>query len=342
MRIAIIADACDPPTNGVIRTLRTLKSCLTDMGHTVTLITPPGFVTLPCPSQPDIRLAVAPMRRLRALIDDFAPEAVHIATEGPLGLAARRLCLQRGWPFTTMFTSKFAETIHARLRIPLRWTWGALRWFHARSACVMVSTPSLRDELAARGFENIGICARGVDTALFHPGRAIDLPYPRPIWLYVGRVAPEKSVEDFLGLDLPGTKLVVGDGPARQRLERDFPDAVFAGTQRGRTLAGYFAASDVFVFPSRTDTFGLVILEAMACGLPVAAYPVTGPRDIIADSGVGCLDADLGRAARGALGLSRAACRAHAEGYSWTDCARAFVGNLHLIGPAAQQRTRST
>jgi glycosyltransferase involved in cell wall biosynthesis len=324
MRIAIVADACDPPTNGVSRTLTMLSACLERQGHEVRLISPPGFLTLPCPSQPDIRLAVAPGRRLARLLDAFAPEAVHIATEGPLGLAARRLCLRRGWPFTTMFTSKFAETIHARLRVPVGWTWALLRWFHAPSSAVMVSTGTLRADLARRGFRRLATCGRGVDTSLFRPRPDARLPHPRPIWLYVGRVAPEKSVEDFLGLDLPGTKLVVGDGPALPGLRQRFPDAVFAGTRRGEELAWHYAASDVFVFPSRTDTFVLVVLEALASGLPVAAYPVTGPIDIIGDSGAGVLDEDLGRAARAALEVPRERCRALAETYSWERCAHQF------------------
>jgi glycosyltransferase involved in cell wall biosynthesis len=337
MRIAIIADACDPPTNGVIRTLRMLTACLRAMDHEVELVTPPGFATLPCPTQPDIRLAVAPGRRLAALIDRFGPDAVHIATEGPLGMAARRLCLRRRWPFTTMFTSKFAETVQARLGVPPSWIWSALRWFHAPSACVMVSTPSLQAELEDRGFGRVHICSRGVDTTLFRPRPEADLPYPRPIWLNVGRVAREKSIEDFLCLDLPGTKLVVGDGPDRKRLERAFPDAVFVGTKRGEELALHYAASDVFVFPSRTDTFGLVILEALASGLPVAAYPVTGPRDIIGGTAAGALDDDLGLAAHAARGLDPQDC-ALAKTYAWEDCAARFLENLQVLPNAPRLR----
>jgi glycosyltransferase involved in cell wall biosynthesis len=336
MRIAIIADCCDPPTNGVMRTMKAIADELRLAGHEVLLVLPPGFLSLPCPSQPDIRLAVAPWPRLRRLIDGFGPEAIHVATEGPLGLAARRLCRKRGWPFTTMFTSKFAETIHARLRIPEAWTWSALRWFHRPSSRVMAATPSLRAELAGRGFGPLVHVGRGVDLDLFRPCDA-DLGLPRPVFIYVGRVAPEKSVDDFLRLDLPGTKLVVGDGPDRARLERAFPDAVFVGTKRGRNLARHYAAADVKVFPSRTDTFGLVILEALACGTPVAAYPVTGPLDIIAGSGAGCLDADLGRAALAALDIPRERARAHAETFAWSRVAHDFLDALEPI-PSGRRR----
>jgi glycosyltransferase involved in cell wall biosynthesis len=335
MRIAIVADCCDPPTNGVMRTLRTLKAELEAKGHSVLLVLPQGFLTVPCPSQPDIRLSVAPWRKLARLLDDFRPEAVHVATEGPLGLAARGLCLRRGWPFTTMFTSKFAETIHARLRIPAGWTWAALRWFHAPAARVMVATESLGAELAARGFPRLAICSRGVDTRVFHPRADAALPYPRPIWLNVGRVAPEKGLDDFLRLDLPGTRLVVGDGPDRARLEAAFPDAVFVGTRRGEDLARTYAGADVFVFPSRTDTFGLVVLEALASGVPVAAYPVTGPLDIIGSSGAGVLDEDLGRAARAASAIPRERARGRAEEFSWERVARQFLAALEPIARAA-------
>jgi glycosyltransferase involved in cell wall biosynthesis len=335
MRIAIVADCCDPPTNGVMRTLRALTAELEAKGHTVLLVLPVGFATLPCPSQPDIRLAVAPWRRLARLLDDFGPEAVHVATEGPLGLAARALCRRRGWPFTTMFTSKFAETIHARLRVPVGWTWAALRWFHAPSARVMAATESLRVELAARGFSRLAAVGRGVDTELFRPRPEATLPYPRPIWLNVGRVAPEKGLDDFLSLDLPGTKLVVGDGPDRARLEAAHPDAVFVGTRRGEELARFYAAADAFVFPSRTDTFGLVVLEALASGTPVAAYPVTGPLDIIGASGAGVLDEDLGRAAREAIRIPRERARERAEAFSWEGVARQFLAALEPIAPEA-------
>ncbi len=331
MRIVIVADACDPPTNGVIRTLRALTAALEGMGHDVLMIRPPGFFSVPCPTQPDIRLALAPSRRLRRLIDDFGPDAVHIATEGPLGLAARRLCRRRGWPFTTMFTSKFAETIHARIRVPVGWTWAALRWFHAPAARTMVATESLAAELDVRGFGPLAHVTRGVDTDLFRPRDDAALSYPSPVWLYAGRVAPEKSVEDFLRLDLEGTKLVVGDGPDRERLERVYPDAVFLGTLRGEELARAYAGADVLVFPSLTDTFGLVVLEALASGTPVAAYPVTGPLDIIGESGAGVLDDDLGRAAREALAIPRERARAHALGFSWQAVARQFVAALEPI-----------
>ena len=325
MKIVIVSDACDPPTNGVSRTLGTLKACLERLGHQVTIVSPPEFLTVPCPTYPEIRLAVLARRRLRRQLEEFRPDVIHVATEGPLGWAARGWCLRRGLPFTTMFTTKFPEAIELRFGLPTAWTYALLRHFHAPSSAVMVATASLRDELWERGFRNLAPWTRGVDTELFRPRPKDFLDLPRPIFLYVGRIAVEKSIEDFLRLDLPGTKLVVGDGPHLPKLRREFPDATFVGSKRGEDLARYYAASDVFVFPSRTETFGLVVLEALASGLPVAAYPVTGPLDIVGSAPVGVLDEDLGRAARQALALSPDLCRAHALRFSWENCAQQFL-----------------
>lgn len=334
MRIAIVSDACDPPTNGVTRTFTQVSERLRRHGHDVLLVTPPGFATIECPTDPGIRLAVAPYRRLARRLDGFRPDAIHVATEGPLGFAARRYCLGRGLPFSTSFTTRFPEAIHARLRVPTAWTYALLRRFHRPAAALMVGTASLRAELARRGFANLALWTRGVDTDLFRPRPDATLPYRRPIWLHVGRIAPEKSVEDFLRLPLEGTKLVVGDGTLLPELRRRHPEAVFTGTLRGEDLARHYAASDVFVFPSRTDTFGLVLLEALASGLPVAAYPVTGPLDIVGRDGPGVLDEDLDRAARAALAIPRERCRAHALAYDWETCVTRFVELLHPTGAA--------
>ncbi len=332
MRIVIASDACDPPTNGVVRTLAELEHHLKRAGHEVTVISPARFLTVPCPTYPEIRLALAPGRGVARLLDNMRPDVIHIATEGPIGLATRGWCVRRGVPFTTMLTTKFPEAIEFRFGLPAAWTWPVMRWFHAPSSAVMVATGSLRSELIERGFQNLAPWTRGVDLELFRPGPKGFLDLPRPIFLYVGRIAVEKSIEDFLRLDLPGTKLVVGDGPHLPKLRREFPDAVFAGSRRGEELARYYAASDVFVFPSRTETFGLVVLEALACGLPVAAYPVTGPIDIIGDRPVGVLDEDLGRAAMRALAIAPAACREHAMRFGWDVCAQQF---LRLVTPIA-------
>lgn len=332
IRIAIVSDACDPPTNGVTQTFTQVAERLRRRGHAVVLATPPSFATVPCPTDPGIRLAVAPYRRLARLLDEFRPDAIHLATEGPLGLAARRYCLARGYPFTTSFTTRFPEAIHARLRIPPAWGYALLRRFHRPASALMVSTASLRAELTMRGFANVAAWTRGVDTGLFRPRPEAGLPYPRPIWLYVGRVALEKSVEDFLRLPLDGTKLVVGDGPLLDTLRQRHPEARFTGTLRGEDLARHYAASDVFVFPSRTDTFGLVLLEALASGLPVAAYPVTGPLDIVGRDGPGVLDEDLGRAARAALAIPRERCREWAMSYDWETCVTRFAQLLRPIG----------
>jgi glycosyltransferase involved in cell wall biosynthesis len=261
-------------------------------------------------------------------LERLEPTAVHIATEGPIGLAARRWCRRTGHPFTTAYHTQFPEYVRARAPVPLSLGYAWMRWFHGAAARTLVATPSMRRQLEARGFSNLATWSRGVDSELFQPGDKQFLQLPRPVWLYLGRVAVEKGIEDFLRLDLPGSKLVVGDGPARAGLAAQFPQAHFVGFKHGEDLARHIAAADVFVFPSRTDTFGLVLLEAMACGVPVAAYPVTGPIDVVVDGRTGVLDEDLERAAMAALELEPAACRAHALGYSWEACTRQFVAAL--------------
>jgi len=293
------------------------------------MVTPDRFRTIPCPTYPEIRLAVLPRAKTGALIEAFRPDAIHIATEGPLGQAARKHCLQRGYPFTTAYHTRFPEYIHARCRLPLSWSYAHLRNFHNAGKRIMVATQTIEDDLRARGFHNIVRWTRGVDTRLFHPRDKTFLDWPRPISVFVGRVAIEKNIEAFLKLDIPGTKMVVGDGPARAHLEQAYPEAKFVGSKEGEDLARHFAASDVFVFPSRTDTFGLVLLEALASGLPVAAYPVPGPLDVIGDAPVGVLNEDLNLAVRQALGIDPVLCRRHAEGYSWDCSIGQFFANLY-------------
>lgn len=328
LRLLIVTDAWHPQVNGVVRTLSTIAAMLQAQGDVVEVVGPDRFRTLPMPSYPEIRLAVRPRRALAAMADAFGPSAVHIATEGPLGWAMRALCRQRRWPFTTSFHTKFPDYLHARTGLPRRLAWSVMRRFHEAGAGTFAATPSLRAELAERGFTMVRPWSRGVDLDLFRPEPREEWGLPRPVFLYAGRVAVEKNIEAFLALDLPGSKVVVGDGPQRAELARRFPRTHFAGWRTGDALARAYAGADAFVFPSRTDTFGLVMLEAMACGTPVAAYPVTGPLDVIPGSGAGVVDTDLRRAALAALGCDRAACRAHAERFSWEACTASFRRQL--------------
>lgn len=333
LRIAIVTDAWYPQINGVVRTLDTVRGELTALGHTIEIVAPDRFRTVPTPSYPEIPLALFPARKVRRLLEAFAPEAIHIATEGPLGWAARRYCRKRGLPFTTSFHTKFPEYIHARLRLPVRWGYALMRRFHAPAKGVMVATPSLAATLEGYRFRNLKRWTRGVDTALFRPRPKAHFNGKRPVFLFTGRVAVEKNIEAFLSLDLSGTKAVVGDGPMLAELKARYPAAIFTGYKRGEELAAHIASADVFVFPSLTDTFGLVLLEALASGVPVAAFPVTGPIDVAADPKVGCLDWDLAKAARAALAKRPEDCRAHAECYSWRACAEIFLANLHPFTP---------
>jgi len=334
MRVLIVSDAWHPQVNGVVRTLSMVAAELTALGHRVEVIGPDRFRTTALPTYSSIRVAVAPGRRMGAMIEAFRPDALHIATEGPLGHAARRWAVRRGVAFTTSFHTRFPEYLHARTRLPIALTYAWLRRFHNAGAATMVAADSLRRELATRGFRRVRAWTRGVDLARFRPGRPGEadpgMAYPRPIFLYVGRVAVEKNLGAFLSLDLPGTKLIVGDGPQRQVLAQSYPDAQFVGERHGAALARSYAGADVFVFPSLTDTFGLVLLESLASGTPVAAYPVTGPADVLegAAPGVGALDHDLRAAALQALEGDRLACRAHAERFSWRACADLFLANL--------------
>lgn len=329
MRILIATDAWSPQVNGVVRTLETLGVQLTRLGHEVRFVTPDGFRTVPMPTYPEIKLALFARRAVGRIIDEFKPDAIHIATEGPLGLATRRNCMRRQISFTTSFHTRFPEYIQARFGVPTAWSYAGLRWFHGPASAVMVATHTLERDLTARGFKNLRMWSRGVDVGLFKPGPKDWLDLPRPVFLYVGRVAIEKSVEEFLKLDLPGSKLIVGDGPQLGELRARYPAARFTGPKFGADLARYYGASDVFVFPSRTDTFGLVVLEALASGLPVAAHPVQGPIDIIGgNAAVGALSEDLGDAARRAMQLSPQTCRSFAAEFSWEACTRQFLANL--------------
>jgi glycosyltransferase involved in cell wall biosynthesis len=330
-RVLVATDAWQPQVNGVVRTLKSLAANARRLGTTIEFLTPEGFPSLPLPTYPGLRCALPSPWEIARRIERAAPDAIHIATEGPVGLMTRRYCSKRGLPFTTSYTTRFPEYISARFPIPEAWSYELLRRFHAAAAVTMVSTPSLMTELAGRGFEHLGSWTRGVDTDLFKPERAIDLGLPRPIFASMGRVAVEKNIEAFLALDLPGTKVVIGHGPQEAELRRRFPDVRFFGELTDEVLAAHLAAADVFVFPSKTDTFGIVQLEALACGVPVAAYPVTGPRDVIGSNPVGVLDDDLRAACIGALGVSREACRAFALTHSWESSARQFLGHAHCV-----------
>jgi glycosyltransferase involved in cell wall biosynthesis len=330
MRVLVATDAWAPQVNGVVRTLGELKRRAPQAGLALDFATPEDFRTFPMPGYAEIRLSLAARAGIAARLGSFRPDAVHIATEGPIGLATRKLCLERRIPFTTSYHTRFPEYIRARLPIPEALTYRWLRWFHNAGCGIMTATPSLDADLAAHGFGPLMRWSRGVDTALFHPREASVLDLPRPIFLNVGRVAVEKNLEAFLALDLPGSKLVVGEGPALEGLRARFPKAHFLGPRSGAALAEIYASADVFVFPSRTDTFGLVLIEALASGLPVAAYPVMGPRDIVTDPAVGCLGEDLRAAALGALTLDRAACRAFAQAYSWEASVAQFAANMRL------------
>jgi glycosyltransferase involved in cell wall biosynthesis len=320
LRILLATDAWRPQVNGVVRTWETSLAELRRRRHQTFVIHPGLFRSFALPFYPEIRLALPARRRVTELVRSFGPDVVHVATEGPIGLAARALCIRNRWPFTTSYHSKFPEYLEELLRIPAGWSYRYMRWFHSASAGVLVSTPTLERDLAARGFRNLKRWSRGVDLSLFtpRPKRWDDL---RPILLYAGRVSKEKNVEAFLNLERPGTKVVVGDGPIRERLQREYPTVKFLGYRTGSALAECYANADVFVFPSKTDTFGLVMIEAMACGVPVAAYPVVGPIDVVTDPGVGSLNEDLGQAVDMALATGdSAACIGHAGQFTWERC----------------------
>jgi glycosyltransferase involved in cell wall biosynthesis len=337
MKILVATDAWHPQVNGVVRTLNHVAREARALDADLEFLSPEGFWTLPMPGYPEIRLALTGPGDIERRLDRARADAVHVATEGPIGHAVRRVCMKRGMPFTTSFHTRFPDYLASRLPVPESWTadvaWSWLRRFHGASASVLAATPTLARELSDRGFANVKLWPRGVDAKLFRPRKAsrnlaATLNLPRPIFLTVGRLAVEKNLEAFLALDLPGTKVVVGDGPARGHLEKAYPGAVFLGSQQGEALAEIYATADVFVFPSRTDTFGLVLLEALASGVPVAAFPAAAPRDVIGEAPVGVLDEDLRLACLGALECSRDDCRDFALGLTWAASAKTFLQHV--------------
>ena len=331
MKVLVATDAWRPQVNGVVRTLNSLARAAAKLGVEIDFLSPDGFWTFPVPTYPGLRLALPRRKRIAARIETAKPDAIHVATEGPIGHAVRAYCMRVGRPFSTSYTTRFPEYISARSPIPSAWIYNVLRRFHAAAAVTMVATPSLMTELGERGFGNLGMWTRGVDIELFRPDRAIDLDFPRPIFMTVGRVAVEKNLPAFLSLDLPGTKVVIGAGPQEEELKRRYPGAKFLGQLDNGILAAHLAAADVFVFPSRTDTFGIVQLEALASGVPIAAFPVTGPKDVIDNNPIGVLNDDLRVACMQALWISREACREFALRYSWENSARQFIGHARKI-----------
>lgn len=339
MRIAVVTDAWEPQVNGVVNTLKATVACLRELDHTVQMLAPDDMRTFACPTYPDIRLALKPYAKVAAKLDAFQPDCIHIATEGPMGLAARRYCLRNGLDFTTAYHTRFPEYVQARTAIPLAWTYRWLRWFHGPSKAIMVPTERVRKVLEQRGFQRLGIWGRGVDTEHFAPVPCDDSCIERPLFMYVGRLAVEKNVEAFLALDLPGTKWLIGDGPQREELEKAYPKARFLGAKPHAQLPAYYNCADAFVFPSLTDTFGLVLVEAMACGVPVAAYPVEGPIDVVSSGRSGSLNESLEQACYEALALNRAEVREHALTYSWLAATQQFLQHLHPVRAAQAQKS---
>jgi len=333
LRILLATDAWHPQVNGVVRTWTTSLEYLRKLGHETEVIEPNQFAGLPCPLYPEIRLCMPGVRGIVAKINSFAPDVIHIATEGPIGMAVRLYCCRRRLSFTTSYHTKFPEYIQRMIGLPVGLSYGFMRWFHSASSAIMVATPSLERELKARRFDPPTVSwSRGVDLDLFHPRPKTLFDMPRPILLYVGRVSKEKSIEDFLRLKTAGTKVIVGDGPIRERLEKQYPDARFLGYRKGAALAECYANADLFVFPSVTDTFGLVMIEALASGLPVAAYPVVGPIDIITHSKIGALDTDLGNAVEKALSVGDPAeCVRVGRQYTWESCTSQLLANFVSI-----------
>jgi glycosyltransferase involved in cell wall biosynthesis len=340
MRILVATDAWYPQVNGVVRTYERLAQELPKLGAEVSFLVPSRFRSLPCPTYPEIRLALVGPRAIARYIDEVRPDFIHIATEGPIGLMTSRYCRKMKRPFTTSYHTRFPEYVSARLPVPESWGYSFQRRFHNAAAAIFVAAPSVEADLKARGFERMMRWTRGVDVDLFRP-RNVRLFGEQPVFLYVGRVAVEKNIKAFLDLDLPGRKVVVGSGPQAAELKRLYPDVLFTGPKEGEELAEAYASADVFVFPSLTDTFGLVLLEALACGVPVAAYPVHGPKDVLTDPEAGVVDADLQAAALKALTLDREAARAQALSYSWENSTREFLDNVlaaHNLGLPERRR----
>jgi glycosyltransferase involved in cell wall biosynthesis len=337
MLIALVTDAWHPQVNGVVRTWTTMLKLLREWGHEVIVVSPEGARTVGAPSEPELRLCIQPGKQLKRLLGDVVPDALHIATEGPLGVAARRLAQRRGWAFTTGFHTMFPDYIEARMGIPAWLPWRFMQWFHKPSQRVLVPTPTVRDIVASHGLKNLQVWSRGVDSQRFQPGPRDAFPdLPRPIFLCVGRVAKEKNLDAFLSLDLPGSKVVVGAGPDEQRLHRKFPNVRFTGMQADDKLPHYYSSADVFVFPSLTDTFGLVMLEAMACGTPVAAFRTEAPMAVIEDGNTGFLKDDLAQACMAALALDRDVVRQHALTRTWDAIATDLLNALVPLTPATR------
>jgi glycosyltransferase involved in cell wall biosynthesis len=334
VRILLATDAWSPQVNGVVRTWQQTIRELAAMGHEVEVLHPALGRTIAAPRYNEIRLALAPWRIVgRAMEQPF--DAVHIATEGPIGFETRRRCESRGIPYTTSYHTQFPEYLKQYFGMPRRITWRFMRWFHGGARATLAPTKRVTDQLHAHGIAGAATWCRGVDTGLFRPIESgLFASLPRPIHLYAGRIAREKNIDAFIDAKLPGSKVVVGDGPERERLERAHPEIVFAGYRFGEELAAHYAAADLFVFPSRTDTFGIVMLEANACGLPVAAYPVTGPIDVVREGVNGALDEDLAVAAARALQVPRESCLAHARSQSWRRVAEVLLAHLAPIGPS--------
>lgn len=333
MRLALITDAWSPQVNGVVRTLQEMVKHLQADGHEVMVISPDQYSSLPCPGYSEIRLALGGMGRIGGRLEQYAPDAIHIATEGPLGVAARRYCLRKALPFTSAYHTQFPDYVAKRLGISPDLIWPYIRWFHAPSHHILTATQSVRNQLANQGLHHVAHWGRGVDLDCFTPDAPAPELYaklPRPIQLYVGRVAVEKNIAAFLQSGHEGTKIIVGDGPARAQLEAQYPDAHFVGVQKGRALAGYYVGADVFVFPSKTDTFGLVMIEALACGTPVAAHNVAGPIDIVTPQ-CGCLSDNLEQAIAIALTKNRQHCLAHGRSFTWQKSAEQFVNALVMV-----------
>lgn len=328
MKIVIATDAWAPQINGVVTTLGKMGEELTALGNEVKYITPEEFKTFPCPSYPSIKLAILPKKKVHEILDSYKPDIVHIATEGPLGQAARSYCVKNKLKFTTSYHTQFPEYVRLRAPIPTAWTYSFLRRFHKEAERTMVPTPSQQQKLIDKNFSNVVVWPRGVDTELFKPRSKEFIDAPRPVSMYMGRIAVEKNIEVFLEMDLPGTKYIIGDGPDLAELKTKYPEVRFTGFKTGEELATYLAAADVFVFPSLTDTFGLVMLEAMACGVPVAAFPVTGPVDVVVQGKTGILDNDLKKAVLQALELNSQDCIDYAKSKSWRSCAETFFSHL--------------
>ena len=345
MRVLVATDAWHPQVNGVVRTYERLAVEAEKLGFEIVFLAPAAFRTLPCPTYPEIRLALAGPRATAAHIENTKSDFIHIATEGPIGLMTRRYCRKTKWPFTTSYHTRFPEYVSARLPVPETCCYALQRRFHNGAAGTFVATQSIENELAARGFERLMRWSRGVDTELFRPRKVRRFGEP-PVFLYVGRIAVEKNIKAFLDLDLPGRKVLVGSGPQTAEFTRRYPEAVFAGPMEGEELARAYASADVFVFPSLTDTFGLVLLEALASGVPVAAFPASGPKDVLTESGIGAMDWDLQAASLAALNRDRRAARAHALRYRWENSARQFIDNVliahHRKLPERRQRRRRT